>query len=67
MANPAAKTRPNAQGRRCESSDGPQAEKQSWISDLRPAHGNCRAGQRPDQGSQGHTALPVAGPGEGER
>ena len=60
-----AKTRPNAQGCRSESSDGSQAQKQGRISDLRPAQGDRGAGERPDQGSQRIAALPVAGTGEG--
>ena len=62
---PATETRTDAQGRRCESSDGPQAEKQGWIKDLRPTQGDRGAGERPDQGRQRPAALPVAGTGEG--
>jgi hypothetical protein len=43
------------------------AQKREGIRYLRPAQGDRGAGERPDQGSQGPEALPVAGPGEGGR
>jgi hypothetical protein len=57
--------RTDAGERGCESTDGPQAEKQDRISDLRQAQGDRGAGERPDQGSQGSATLLAAGPGEG--
>ena len=62
-----AETRTAPQRCRCQDPHGPQAEKQEGISDLRPTQGHRGAGERPDQGMPRPAALPLAGPGEGER
>jgi hypothetical protein len=42
-----------------------RSKKGSGIKDLRPAQGNCGAGERADQGRPGPAALLAAGTGEG--
>jgi hypothetical protein len=60
----AAETRAHAQRWRCQKQDGPQDQKQSGISDLRPAQGDRRADERSDQRSLRIAPLPAEGSGE---